>query len=236
MRGRYGAGPTPPGSEAGRRSRQRRDRRRGNRSFHHDHLRPRDVGSTSMRSRREVGAAHSASDRTAWSRLDAVRFWDRVRVSAKGRSLSRPSTSPPKACTRGRRERGGGVGRPFPRPGSSLPLLTRAELGLVGAHGVCAGSRCLLGLREHRLGGSVLDLCSGRQAGHGRQIGHGRSTLPVVPVVPGCVRLEVTSIASPSGAPWPRPAPGLRTWRRRPGSVPSGHWPSGRPLRHDGVS
>ena len=32
------------------------------------------------------------------------------------------------------------------------------------------------------------------------------------------------------------PQPGLRTLLRRPGSVPSLHRPSGRPLRHDGVA
>ena len=79
-------------------------------------------------------------------------------------------------------------------------------------------------------------LWSGRQAGHGRRLGHGRPTPPAVPVVPGCAPLEVTSTASPTDAPLPRPAPGLRTWLRRPGSMPSGHGPSGRPLRHDGAA
>ena len=72
----------------------------------------------------------------------------------------------------------------------------------------------------------------GTSGGSGTGVQH----LHLVPVVPRRTRLEVTSIASPTNAPHPRPAPGLRTVLRRPGSMPSGHWPIQQPLRHDGIA
>ena len=66
--------------------------------------------------------------------------------------------------------------------------------------------------------------------------GTGVQRFHLVPVVHGWKLLEATSIVSTADAPVPRPAPGLRTWLRRPGFVTSCHWPSGRPLRHDGIA
>ena len=230
MTGRYGAGSTPPGSEAGRGSRVRRDRRRVNRSDL-QRLPPGDDGN-------EV---------EAW----AARARLAVRARPDGRNKGQePSAAPTLSSKRPcwqetqlkaqlpyvRARTSSGLEPPVPgiRLVASVLKLRMAWLGedslILRSQPSSPWSARELAWREG------VGLCSGRQAGHGRRVGHGRATLPAVPVVPGRTRLEVTSIASPSIAPHPRPAPGLRTVLRRPGSVPSPHWPSGRPLRHDGDS